>query len=219
MAEEIKKGNENPAELPAKLSEDAFVEIEGIKYKEDPNNKGQSLKDGQGNPVPFIKKEDSIDYKTEFEKKKKEIEERDKQIEQAGFNIQNLKKKLKEAGIPLDEEKALTSEKAQEIIREEIKNQVGGITEKFETKLSEVIRSLNSKGNRNPSGSGAGQKPPIQVERPKLSPQDEQLLRVSKLVWSSEKKGFVAPSGRIYPYISGKGIVSPLGEVAPLKKE
>ena len=219
MAEEIKKGDGNPAELPAKLPEDAFVEIDGIKYQEDPNNKGQSLKDGEGNPVPFKKKEDGIDLKTELEKKDKEIGKKDEQLKKAGFNIQRLKTKLKEAGIPLEEEKALTSERAQEIIREEIKNQVGGITEKFETKLSEVLRALNSKSNLNPGGSGGGQKKPIQVERPKLSRRDEDLLKVSKLKWSAEKKGFVAPSGRVYPYIPGRGIVSPLGEVAPLKPE
>lgn len=55
MAEEIDKV---PGEIPEEQSEETenFVEVDGVKYQEDPENEGQPLKGEDGNLVPFEEK-------------------------------------------------------------------------------------------------------------------------------------------------------------------
>ena len=87
---------------------DNFVEVDGVKYKEDPENEGEALMGDDGNFVPFEeKKVEEPPKETEEEKiarEKKEEEEdtpptrksvKDRIIERRGKKIKKLEEKLK----------------------------------------------------------------------------------------------------------------------------
>ena len=64
--------------MPDQVDTDKFVEIEGHKYKEDPENEGQALKDKDGVYVDFEEKNDENEEKeTEEEKKAREKQEKE----------------------------------------------------------------------------------------------------------------------------------------------
>lgn len=232
MAEENNKDKGNPSELPENNPKDGFVEIEGIKYKEDPNNKGQPLKDEQDNPVPFQEKRDDTDYKVKLEEEreaKEKIEEESKkkdiQLKKAGFNIEKLKKRLKDEGIEIEEE-SLTGERVSEIIQSEIKSQLGELRESFKKDTSEILRTLTSKGDKNKPGGGGGQKLPEKegTDRPVLSTEDESVIKRLGGKWDRKKVGWTMPSGRFYPFDMGRplakqGLPAIPPNTPPRKKE
>jgi len=94
---------------------DSFVEIDGKKFKEDPENKGQPLKDDKGESIPFEeKKEEHIDYKAEFEKEKVRREQADHTIEEL-----KRRKKEEEEGEGGDGKEGMTPEEIRKIAQEE----------------------------------------------------------------------------------------------------
>lgn len=188
---------------------------------------------GTGNPSPIPEKkpegekQPEVNHKAEIEKRDRLLAEKDEElrkkserIKQAEFNIVALKKKAKEAGIELDDDKGLTEGRAREIFGEVIESKLEKKFEGFEQKTSEMIRGITAKkdASKGAGGSGGGQKMPQTAERPKFSPIDEILIRKTGLIWNGEKKVFIGPSGTEYKYVEGKGIISPMGEVAEPKK-
>ena len=98
---------------PENQETDKFVEIEGVKYKEDPENEGQAILGDDGKLVPFEEKAEETPEETEEEKKareKKETEEeenkepptrksaKDHIIDRKNKKIEKLKEKKDDKG-------------------------------------------------------------------------------------------------------------------------
>ena len=122
-------------------TDDKFVELDGVKYKEDPDDKGKALLGDDGKFVPFEEKEEkkeeaeeTEEQKTEREKKEKEAEaEEDKKdppirksvkdfiIDRKNEKIKKLKeKKTEEDDEEDDEEEEEVSPSGKKAIKEQI---------------------------------------------------------------------------------------------------
>jgi len=84
---------------PNKDTDNNFVEIEGVKYKEDPENEGEALIGDNGEFVPFEEKEE------ETEEEKKEREEREEKEKEEENEEPPLRKSVKDHIINRQKEK------------------------------------------------------------------------------------------------------------------
>lgn len=122
---------------------DKFVEVEGHKYKEDPENEGQALKDKDGVYVDFEEKEDdevkeTEEEKTAREKKEKEEEDKDppvrKSVKDQIINRKNRKIKRLE-----DKKEREAKKKGEEDDESEFSNKGN---KEIEDKLNEKINPI-----------------------------------------------------------------------------
>lgn len=143
---------------PEKETDDKFVEIDGVKYKADPENKGEALAGGDGKFIPFEEKKEEKEEETDEEKEireKKEKEEKEEEekkdpplrrsakdyiLDRKTKKIEQLKKEKEkekkkdddndDGDEDLDEEERVTS-KGKKAIVEEVEKIVGPIREKI----------------------------------------------------------------------------------------
>ncbi len=64
---QLNEEGEEEEKVEEEKTEEGFVEIDGEKFKEDPNNPGEALPDEEGNAIPFEEKEEEKEEKEEKE--------------------------------------------------------------------------------------------------------------------------------------------------------
>ena len=120
-------------------TDDKFVELDGVKYKEDPDDKGKALLGDDGKFVPFEEKEEkkeeaeeTEEQKTEREKKEKEAEteedKKDPPIRKSvkDFIIERKNKKIKKLKEKEEEEEEEEEEEVSPSGKKAIKEQIDG---------------------------------------------------------------------------------------------
>jgi len=186
----------------------------------------EEISQGQGNPSPASgdnpqggqppanagnKAEEIEALKKAISEKEELLKKKETQLEQAGYNIEKLKSKIKEAGLDemLEEEDKLNGEKVKNIVQEMVKPELEQIKNDFAIKLNEFGKTIHSKLNLG-GGGDAGQKPPLEISKPEpaLSEIDRKLIEHMKAKWDSQKGVYVTPSGRICDLNSTEGIAS-----------
>jgi len=166
--------------------------------------------DGQG------KQPENADKTAELEDTKRKLNEaegllqkKDIQISQAGHNIENLKRILKENGVEVKE--------GDQISLEDVEAKIIGVVKPLQdeiaslkTNLSEMVRAKKAEENLSPDGGGAGQVPPISKEmaEPELSEEDKKLVTSFGGKWDGAKKGWATKSGRFIPFNDLSGIAA-----------
>lgn len=184
--EEIKPGEGTPAPASGES------QPEDPKPEETPQE-GQPT--GEGN----------ADQSAELEALKNQVselqgltEKQKTQIEQAGFNIQKYKDKLKEAGIEFDEDGRVSQEQIQEIVGQATKPLIDQINQ-MGTTLSEIARA--SKAVPSANAGGAGQRVPPKPKEPELpSAIKDQIARLN-LKWTGQGKVYKSElTGKTYDY-------------------
>lgn len=173
-------------------------------------------KPGAGTPPPASEEKpqgeklpESADQKVELESLKKGITDRDERIKQAEWNIQQLKQKLKDAGIE-DVEGSPEIAELKTLIGT-LQGEITKMKEEFSNKIAEFGRSVMAKISAS-SGGEAGQEPPEPEkgsEEPPLSPEDKKILGQGGFKWDPKRKGFVSPTGRFRAWDDKTGIVAP----------
>ena len=139
---------------------DKFVEVDGVKYKEDPENLGQALKGENDELVPFEEKEEETpEEKEEREKKEKEEEEEEekkppptrKSVQDHIIERQKKKiKKLKKEGEEEEEEEE--DEEGKEEEDEEGKEEVTSegkkaISKEIERKVRPILQTVRTQSD------------------------------------------------------------------------
>ena len=180
--EELKPGEGTPA--PAS----------GDKPEDQPEGQPEGQKpEGQPTDVGTSNQEEEL--KKQIAELTKTVDKQAKKLEQAGFNIENYKAKLKEAGLEDEETGGISEEKVREIMAEENKPILEQL-QQFGTTLSEIARSNTAKKTVIQPGAGAaGQKPSPKKQRPTLSPTDEKILANAGISWSAKDESFVNQKG------------------------
>lgn len=100
--EELKKelnspsGEETETETETETEDEKFVEVEGVKYKEDPSNPGQALLDADEKPIPFkeIKEKKKEEKKEEGEEFVMPEKFKDKSPEEIAKSYNELEKMI-----------------------------------------------------------------------------------------------------------------------------
>lgn len=179
---------------------------------EEDKNKGKDPQTPASEPKDQGQKPENAGNTAELDALKKTLIEKEdllkkqeKQLDQAGFNIQKYKQKLKDAGID-DEEGQLGKEQLEEAIQSAVKPALEKISQ-LETTLTEIARANKAKDNIGGDGGSGGQRPPEnkEMEEPSLSETDKKLILSFGGKWDGEKKGWTTKSGKFIPYndISG----------------
>jgi predicted RNase H-like nuclease (RuvC/YqgF family) len=153
---------------------------------QDQGQKSQNQDQGTGN----------ADQTAELMEAQKRLQEQNeklaKQLDQAGYTIQKLKEKMKEAGIEMEEERGLSMEQVQELLKKNTEE----LSQKFGQQFSELLRSIRA-WQKPSQPSGGGQKLPKQKESP-LTPEEHQHLISRGFKWDPEKGLYIGKSGRAY---------------------
>ena len=175
---------------------------EEIKIGAGPTTPASEKKPESGNPL------EDANQKAELESLKKSISEKDERIKQAEYNIEMLKKRLKDAGVEDEEGNPEIAElkTSMGVLKEELSK----MREDLNNKLTEFGRTLTAKANASPGG-GPGQTPPSPEkgeEEPALSPEDQKILRQGGFKWDPKRKGYVSPTGRFRAWDDKTGLVA-----------
>jgi len=132
---------------PEKDADDKFVEIDGVKYKEDPENEGQELIGEDGKPVPLeVEEKEKEEEETDEEKKAREKKEEDEEpstrrgvkdyiIDRKQEKIEKLEKKRKDEGDEWGEE-GVTPE-SKKAIKKEIEGALKPVLQTIRTQSDE----------------------------------------------------------------------------------
>lgn len=157
---------------PEKDTDNKFVEIDGIKYEEDPKNEGEALTGDDGKFIPFEEKEEEETEEEKKERKEEDDEEeedekkepplrksaKDHIIDRKTKKIEKLEKKKEEddeeeEDEEEEEEKEVTPE-GKKSIAKEVKRIVGPVLERMgkdsadtkdEAELQKVLNNPNYK--------------------------------------------------------------------------
>lgn len=137
---------------PAPQDTDKFVELDGVKYKEDPVNPGQALLGDDDNLVPYEEKKkeeepEAPENETEEEKKVREKAEeeetpprrksaKDHIIERKQKKIDKLEKKEEEPETPPEGGEEVTSE-GKKAIQKEVEKITGPLVQSVRTNLDD----------------------------------------------------------------------------------
>lgn len=108
---------------------DKFVEIDGVKYKEDPENEGQELIGEDGKPVPLEERKEEIKEKEEEKEEKEEEEEPSTRRSTKDFIIERKDKKIKKLEKQKEEDEEDKGDEGEEVTPEgkkAIKREIDG---------------------------------------------------------------------------------------------